>query len=184
MTVPDRFENRFVTSMRTICRNPGSRVALRRAARRRPEDAITAHRYLATWTGTNPGRHREAVLYQAAAWIALFDNGRTIDQPPFGAALAAAVRRGRSRGIAANTMETRLIAAGRADATTLIYEHIPRLLTMLRSTGNVPDFADLVRDVLAWPDRSAQITKKWMGDYYRSLATAAQRTAAADADDA
>jgi CRISPR type I-E-associated protein CasB/Cse2 len=78
--------------------------------------------------------------------------------------LAAATGR-----ISRNSIESRLMAAGRATADLLLYQHLPQILGQLHSTGTVPDFAALTRDLFRWPYASGEVIKRWMTDFYRAV---------------
>ncbi|SDQ03922.1 type I-E CRISPR-associated protein Cse2/CasB [Quadrisphaera sp. DSM 44207] len=169
---PPGFAEDFVAYLRRVCMDPGARAALRRAARRRPAEAITAHRYLAAWVGESSSAHREAVLYQTAAWVATYDRAPHTDGSRgsrLGQALAAAVRGGGGTRIAETSAETRLMAAGRAPGDALLYQHLPQILSAVTAAGQRIDFAALTRDLFRWPTRSAEISKRWMSDFYRDL---------------
>ena len=93
------FADRFTGYIQSVCADPGARAALRRGARKRPDDAPTMHRYLAAWTKPTDSAHRVAVLYAVASWIALYaDTTSAQDRPDLGVALARATsRRQRNR---------------------------------------------------------------------------------------
>lgn len=168
------FADRFTGYIQSVCADPGARAALRRGARKRPDDAPTMHRYLAAWTKPTDSAHRVAVLYAVASWIALYaDTTSAQDRPDLGVALARATSRRNGTAIATGTMETRLMSLARATPTQVLYQHLPAILPMLRSTGNLPNFAHLTRSLMAIPYDAPKVSRRWMSDYYRTLNTSA-----------
>ena len=152
-----------MTYIDKVTADPGVRAELRRALRRSPEQAVTAHRYLAAWT-RDDRPHTAAVLYAVASWMAAHRDGLPDrSRPTFGAALRRAADR-----YAEKTIETRLLALSRATPDQALYQQIPALLRMLDSAGAIPSYTALKRDLLRWPTSRDKVVRRWMEEYYRA----------------
>lgn len=153
----------FIAYITRVVEDPGARAQLRRAVRQRPEQAVTAHQYLASWT-RDDRPHTAAVLYAVASWMAAHrDSTPDATRPTFGLALRRAAGR-----YSEATIETRLLALARATADQTLYQQVPALLRMLDSAGAIPSYTALKRDLLRWPSARDKVVRRWMEEYYRS----------------
>jgi CRISPR system Cascade subunit CasB len=95
-------------------------------------------------------------------------------------ALAVAGGPTRDREMRATTAETRLNLLTRQSAAGL-YRHLPASVRYLRQLDTPIDWAQLLDDLLAWPQHSGRIARRWLQDYYRTRSEQDRR--AADQDD-
>ena len=163
----------FVPYIVEVCKTPGARADLRRGLKYTPDSlqALRSHRYLAPFTDTATGSTREAVLYAAAACIATFQPKGGADLAPrrLGKALAHATQRGPDKpSAAASGIEKKLLIAGRATITPLLYAHLPALLGVPGVTDQPLDWEQLTWDLLDWQGNSGPVIRRWMQDFYRT----------------
>ncbi|QEU90494.1 type I-E CRISPR-associated protein Cse2/CasB [Streptomyces kanamyceticus] len=85
-----------------------------------------------------------------------------------GTAFALAVTQGpgRDRKMRESTAESRLNLLTRQSITGL-HRHLPASVRYLRSLGVPLDWAQLLDDLIAWPEYSGRIARRWLQDYYR-----------------
>ncbi|MEU5774057.1 type I-E CRISPR-associated protein Cse2/CasB [Streptomyces venezuelae] len=85
-----------------------------------------------------------------------------------GTAFALAVTQGpgRDRKMRESTAESRLNLLTRQSITGL-HRHLPASVRYLRSLGVPLDWAQLLDDLIAWPEYSGRISRRWLQDYYR-----------------
>lgn len=103
------------------------------------------------------------------------DPGRQ-DSPPrparygtsLGAAFAEAVTTspGREREMRASAAEQRLNLLTRQSVNGL-HRHLPASVRYLLDIGVPVDLAQLLDDLIAWPDHSGRISRRWLQDFYR-----------------
>ena len=163
----------FVRYIVEVCKTPGARADLRRGLKYTPDSlqALRSHRYLAPFTNTATGSTRQAVLYATAAYIATFQPRGHPDVAPrrLGEALAHATQRGPDKpSAAASGIEKKLLIAGRATVTPLLYAHLPALLGVPGVTDQPLDWEKLTEDLLNWQGNSCAVIRRWMQYYYRT----------------
>ncbi|MFI1677579.1 type I-E CRISPR-associated protein Cse2/CasB [Streptomyces sp. NPDC020607] len=85
-----------------------------------------------------------------------------------GTAFALAVTQGpgRDRKMRESSAESRLNLLTRQSITGL-HRHLPASVRYLRSLGVPLDWAQLLDDLIAWPEYSGRIARRWLQDYYR-----------------
>ncbi|MGA4842162.1 type I-E CRISPR-associated protein Cse2/CasB [Streptomyces sp. G45] len=85
-----------------------------------------------------------------------------------GAAFAAAVTTGpgRDKAMRESGAEARLNLLTRQSIDGL-HRHLPAAVGYLRSVDVPVDWPQLLSDLLAWPQHSGRISRRWLQDYYR-----------------
>ncbi|MEV7090156.1 type I-E CRISPR-associated protein Cse2/CasB [Streptomyces sp. NPDC093085] len=88
--------------------------------------------------------------------------------PSLGTAFAMAVTTAsdRDRAMRDSAAEARLNLLTRQSAQGL-HRHLPASVGYLRELKVPVDWAQLLSDLLAWPHRSGEISRRWLQDYYR-----------------
>lgn len=81
-------------------------------------------------------------------------------------ALAVTESPGRDREMRQSTAESRLNLLTRQSITGL-HRHLPASVRYLRSLEVPVDWAQLLDDLIAWPEHSGRISRRWLQDYYR-----------------
>ncbi|MFG1918085.1 type I-E CRISPR-associated protein Cse2/CasB [Micromonospora sp. NPDC048898] len=185
--------DKFVAHIHSVCRtDAGRRAGLRRALRRPPEQAHTAHATVARWLPHQPTPAQEWAMYAVAAMIAAQPGRQRDDQPndepappdaktpiekaagpvrrsSLGTALGMAVRHPQSprQAMGEATAEARLHLLVRQNLTG-VHQHLPALVRRIRSLGVPIDWAQLVRDLSWWGTDRDAIAKRWLQDFYRT----------------
>ncbi|UED84716.1 type I-E CRISPR-associated protein Cse2/CasB [Streptomyces profundus] len=88
--------------------------------------------------------------------------------PSLGSAFAEAVAEapGRDREMRESAAESRLNMLTRQGASG-IHRSLPASVLYLRQLDVPVDWAQLLADLIAWPDHSGRIARRWLQDYYR-----------------
>ncbi|WP_405650509.1 type I-E CRISPR-associated protein Cse2/CasB [Streptomyces sp. RK9] len=130
-------------------------------------------------TGTEP-------TVEAAAGASAGPTGSQRFGTSLGAAFAAAVTDspGRDKAMQESGAEARLNVLTRQSIDGL-HRHLPSAVGYLRNLDVPVDWARLLSDLLAWPEHSGRISRRWLQDYYRQRsADADNRANRADAEEA
>lgn len=156
-TAPRR-EDRFVAFLRSL-RERGDRGALATLRRGRgARDALStaAYPYVAPWLPSDAPRWTEECYFAVAAFLAA--EAPTQQSEPaenFGASLALLAARGRGAGV-----ERRLVAALGAHRDDVL-QHVRQLASLLRSQDVATNWAQLLRDLLAWGREDRAVQRAW-----------------------
>ena len=164
--VKARPEASFVNYVQNKCKDKGTRAEIRRGLRRTPADAFTVTRHVAAYTSAFTGQ-REKVAYAIASYVAAF----APEPAASGLTLGKALAQLRKRGVSASSIDTRLLSYARASSDAMLYQHLPVILTHLKSHGITVDMGSLMSDLTWWPTSQNAIVKRWMQEYYRSAPT-------------
>jgi CRISPR type I-E-associated protein CasB/Cse2 len=154
-----------VSFIQTKCRDRGIRAEIRRGLRRTPADAYTVTRHIAVapYASKFVG-HREKVAYAVASFTAAFSPEATASTLTFSRALTQL----RHRGVSSASIDTRLMSYARASTDAMLYQHLPVILTHMKSHDINVDMGSLMNDLLWWPTSHGKTVKRWMQEYYRS----------------
>lgn len=159
-----RREREFILRIQRRCEWPGPRAELRRGLRRKPELALTATRHI--MAGPHPdltSAQGEKVTYAIASYVAAFAHSpRAGDCRTMGRALTAL----QGRGVSRKSIESRLMTYARATTDAMLYQHLPSILTQMKSKGIQVDMARLMVDLTRWETGRTRVVKSWMQDYY------------------
>lgn len=155
----------FVSFIQSKCKDKGIRAEIRRGLRRTPADAFTVTRHIAVapYASTFVG-HREKVAYAVASFTAAFAPEATASTLTFSRALIQL----RQQGVSSASIDTRLMSYARASTDAMLYQHLPVILTHMKSHGITVDMGFLMNDLVWWPTSHGKTVKRWMQDYYRS----------------
>jgi len=183
---------RYVTRIQQLLQDPGVRSALRSGLGRPPERAVRMHAVVAPWISDGTDYATERAYYTVAALLAAGPRTRPLDQamlpaseaetdtqPPDPARPKAdGVKRGRENlGTAlASAAAAGAVNPDRAEAylhllvrqtTDGLHRHLPRVVRHLQARQISIDWAQLLRDLSAWPRFHDQIAKRWLQSFHR-----------------
>ncbi|WP_230423532.1 type I-E CRISPR-associated protein Cse2/CasB [Streptomyces radicis] len=168
---------------KTCSEDPGARVALRAGLRQNinARSTFAMNRYIARWLSEKSPDSTQRAYFTVAALIAsqprsveeAEETGEDPEEPErwgssLGTAFAEAVAEapGRDREMRESAAESRLNMLTRQSADG-IHRSLPASVLYLRQLDVPIDWAQLLADLIAWPDHSGRIARRWLQDYYR-----------------
>ncbi|QXJ25745.1 type I-E CRISPR-associated protein Cse2/CasB [Actinomadura graeca] len=194
----------FVSTVFSLCEDPGKRAALRSGLGRPLDGCPRMHQVIAARVPRG-GPDGERAYYAVAAMIAALPPQARNSEPETAGARAAAengpaddaegaagpenngavhrrnfgqcLAEGVQRGVLReNTAEARLSLLTRQSVDG-VHRHLPAAVRVLADRPSAVDWTQLLSDLYWWDRYRDQITRRWLQSYYRTRAAAEQQAA-------
>lgn len=174
MSVPISFERAFANALQQLAAPASGQpdlaalAALRRGLGRKPGEIAEPYRIILTLPGAHPAPWQEDACFLVGGLFAWHQ------RPWLGAAdgptnLGASLHR-HAASMPGNGAERRFVALLNADREDLP-THLRHIIGLLRASETPIDYAQLLRDILAWNAESRHVQRAWSRAFWRRPAS-------------